>query len=76
MAYLLFEVFDVGFKKVGHGSGPCVSHDLDAASLLNHASKVALENFAREGKRHGWIGTELLLDALVVAPLLCHPSLR
>src|SRR5260370_37705012 len=57
----------------GHGPGSCVSHDLDAASLLNHVSEVALENLARQGKRHGWIGTELLLDSLVVAPLLCHP---
>src|SRR4051794_36915957 len=44
-----------------------------AETLLDDLGEVAVEYLTRIGKRHRWVRTDLLFDALPVTPLLRHP---
>src|SRR5262249_52279330 len=44
--------------------------------LLDQVGEVAGENLPRLAERHRWVRAELLLEALLIAPLLRHPVCR
>ncbi len=64
---------DITLEQIGDRAGAGIGGYLDASALLDDVGKVALVDLAGLRERHRRIGTDLLLCAFAVAPLLRHP---